>query len=150
MLPGNCYSGWSCNMVVYEKEKEGFLGSTNGVWPRAAMFGDYVYVDPNNTSTLIGEVCRMPNDYSASRLPYCETMPDLATKTKCYAQCVYNYPGGIRGSCYPNILKTYNAYSAQLNDPAFPQTMPSPCDETDPCCYPSPIVINNGLFDFLN
>lgn len=98
------------------KKKEGFIGT--------------------NQNTLSSQSCRMPYDYNAKQIAYCETLPDLGDKTGCYLQCITNYPGGVRGKCYPNLLKTYNSYAKEYGNAGdFPILKEWKCQPGDPCCY---------------
>jgi len=126
---------WALNaFLLYSKNSsEGFLGSPNTVFSKGARGYSFSWINPTKT-TLTGESCRMPANYSASQIPYCEMLDLLEEKVGCYANCIQTYTGGIRGVCYPNILTTYNKYAYELDSPHFRPMSLAPCTENDPCC----------------
>jgi hypothetical protein len=139
---------WALNaFLLYSRSSsEGFLGSPNTVFSKGARGYGFSWNNPTRT-TLSSQGCRMPADYSASELPYCEMLEKLEEKTACYAGCVEAYPGGIRGFCHPNILTTYNKYAYQLDSPHFRPRSLSVCTENDPCC--SNPQSSFGVYNFL-
>jgi hypothetical protein len=139
---------WIVNaMLLYWKNKsEGFLGAANATWSKGANGYGFTFVNPTRT-TLTGEGCRMPADYNASQIPYCESLGQLNEKVACYSNCVQTYTGGIRGRCYPNILDTYNKYAYQLGSPHFQPIAPAVCTENDPCC--DNVTSSFGMYNFL-
>jgi len=136
--------------ILKLQEKEKYIGDSNDVFSKGAKTGIFSY-KAASSDTLSSQLCKMPDDYAAEYIPYCETLPDLGSKTKCYFQCIGSFPGGVRGQCYPNILKTYNVYSKQFAKPYFPQISPARCDQFDPCCFdPTALKTQLGLFDYIN
>lgn len=143
-----CISIANLVMIIKMKKKEGFLGASNTVFSEGAKTGVFSYVNQDR-NVLASQTCNLPPDFNAKYIPYCETLPDLGEKTKCYFQCVGSFPGGIRGKCYPKILETYNDYSRQYNKPYFPQITPAECDQDDPCCH-GDLNTKMSVFDFLH
>lgn len=138
------------NYYLMKEKRESYYGNTNDVYSKGAVDNTFSYVMPSR-NTLISETCEMPNDFSAETIPYCEILPDLGEKTKCYFQCIGTYNGGVRGRCYTNILNTYNKYAKEYNNSAFPQVMPARCEQNDPCCFSNKeLETGYGLFDFIN
>jgi hypothetical protein len=125
---------WALNaFLLYSKSSEGFLGDPNTVFSKGARGYGFTWSNPTRT-TLTSQGCRMPADYSASQIPYCEMLENLSEKTGCYANCIQAYPGFPRGSCYSNLLTTYNKYAYELDSPHFRPMALAPCTQNDPCC----------------